>query len=325
MARSLLTICSAAIALTLPALGPDASAQTRSGTPGQAVDHFNEGASLYKRGEVALACRAFEQSYREDAAPGTLFNMAVCHEAEGFLADAYRELDLLARRAEAAGRTEQAATVRKREERLQPQLARIDLVHLAARRAEVTGISLDDAPVLPEDWGRPLYVTPKAHVLHFRYGDGTEHDEHTAVLVAGSTTAVAMDRPAPGASLVAAAPAPSTRRTAAYVTGGAGVALLAAGGVFGVLTIVAKHDADGTCPALGCPDHGKQQAAYDELSQARTDATLSTVGIVAGGAAVAAGLVLLLTGGHADARPAAWTFVPAGDTHGAGLRVEASF
>jgi hypothetical protein len=328
----------AAATLTLVASATGARAESPAApSPGSAGDHFNEAMSLFRQGETASACRAFELSYREDAAPGTLFNMAVCHEKEGLFADAYRELDQLARRAEAVGRSEQAASIRARELSLQPKLARIDLVHRASPRAEVTGITLDTAPLLPEDWGRPLYVTPRVHTLHFRYADGSEQERTTGELTAGSVTALPVEqaappRPSSAATVAPARPPPVSpvRRTVAYAVGASGLALVAAGGVLGGLAFVKRHAADGDCPA-GCMLPSQQKTAYQDRSDGKTYATFSTVGFSVGGAALVSSVVLFLTHGSSDtpraggAPSSAWSVTPEGHPGGAGLDLEGSF
>ena len=53
---------------------------------------FQEGKALLDRGEVPAACRKLEESVRLDRLPGSLLNLALCHEAEGRVATAWGEL-----------------------------------------------------------------------------------------------------------------------------------------------------------------------------------------------------------------------------------------
>jgi hypothetical protein len=83
----------------------------------------------------------------------------------------------------------------------------------------------------------------------------------------------------------------STQRTIGLVTGGVGIAGLAVGTVFGVLASSSWKSAENDCPAkAGCPSN-----AVNERSTALTDATLSTVGFIAGGVLAATGVVLFFT------------------------------
>ncbi len=85
-------------------------------------------------------------------------------------------------------------------------------------------------------------------------------------------------------------------RTLGIVTGGVGVAGIAVGTVFGLLASSAwnraRSDCGGTTLAR-CPNHA---GAVDEHGTTVTDATISTVGFVAGGALIAGGVALFVLG-----------------------------
>ena len=84
-----------------------------------------------------------------------------------------------------------------------------------------------------------------------------------------------------------------TRRTLGWVTLGVGVAGLAFGGVTGALAAKKHSTLSGECPSGVCP-----QSASSDLSSYHTLGTLSTVGLIAGGALAAGGLVLVLLPTH---------------------------
>src|SRR5258706_7643021 len=52
---------------------------------------YQKGRQLMTEGKFAEACPKFGESYRLDAATGTLLNLASCHEAEHKLATAWLE------------------------------------------------------------------------------------------------------------------------------------------------------------------------------------------------------------------------------------------
>jgi hypothetical protein len=114
------------------------------------------------------------------------------------------------------------------------------------------------------------------------------------------------------------APAPGTGRgvrSLGLVLGGAGVAGVVVGGVFGALTITSWGSANGECPThAGC----SSQASQDR-SNALSFATVSTVAFVAGGALLVGGLTVYLTAPK-DAAPAARVDLAPG-----GLTLRATF
>jgi hypothetical protein len=93
------------------------------------------------------------------------------------------------------------------------------------------------------------------------------------------------------------------QRTLGFIAGGLGVGLLAAGGVFGGLTILAHSDYEKNCGSnIGAPAGKCNQQGVDGQSDAAMKGTLSTVFFAAGGAAVALGAVLFLTAPSASAQ-----------------------
>lgn len=316
---------------------PRPAAQTApAATP--AADHFNQARSLFERGETASACRMFERSYAEDAAPGTLYNLALCYEREGRIADAYRQYDELASRAEAAGRADKAAGIRQRANALVPRLSRIDLVHRADAVAGVTGLSIDGTVFLADLVKRPVYLAPGKHVLAIQHANGVTVTRTTDALVAGRSQRIEMEDPAalPDTPMGPEANAPLVvhegividrpKRIAAYVTGATGAALLAAGTVLGALAIHEKSVFQNLCPDNQCNSSTPLQTAYDDRSKARVDANLATVGLIAGGAAVATAVYFFVTSRETrDASAAGFLLAPSTNGHGAGMQLGTRF
>jgi hypothetical protein len=130
-------------------------------------------------------------------------------------------------------------------------------------------------------------------------------DAHVTVSLANDDQAVAVQTqttPPPQVTATTAPPAEeptsnngSVQRTLGWVGVGVGVAGLAVGGIFGLTAMSKASEAsnDGckgsTC--TGAHAGAGVQATKDGL----TDATISTVGFVAGGVLAAAGVVLVLT------------------------------
>lgn len=106
-------------------------------------------------------------------------------------------------------------------------------------------------------------------------------------IVFGSAPTVGPVTPDDGAQASGGMPA---QRVVALVAGGVGVAGLAAGGVFGVMAMQKKQEAEKVCPH-DCPDQG----GVDKWHTATTFGTVSTIAFAAGGALVAGAAVLWFT------------------------------
>ena len=113
----------AAIEFPVPALaGPSASARAL------ATQLFDQARALLADGNAALACPRFAESQRLDPSPGTLLNLANCHEVEGKTASAWTELNEALAVAEREGQTERAAFAQQHIAALVPRLSRLVVV-----------------------------------------------------------------------------------------------------------------------------------------------------------------------------------------------------
>ena len=165
-------------------------------------------------------------------------------------------------------------------------------------------VTLDDKPFATRLDGSATPVDPGPHKLHFEGPDGTQLDQHVVMRegVKNQNIAVVLGQASPAAPLVAAPPtaAPATvppapappppeksgpLRTVGWVVGAVGVAGLGLGTGFGVKAISDKNGAQ--CDPSGACQPGP-------LADARTSATVSTVGLVAGGVLLAAGAAFVL-------------------------------
>jgi hypothetical protein len=83
-----------------------------------------------------------------------------------------------------------------------------------------------------------------------------------------------------------------TQQTAAYIVGGIGVAGLIVGSIFGVRSILKHNESDRFC---GKDDTCIHERGVSAMEEARLAGDISTVAFIAGGLALGAGTVLLLT------------------------------
>jgi hypothetical protein len=171
-------------------------------------------------------------------------------------------------------------------------------------------ITVDGKPFAGKLLGEAVPVDPGVHVFHFETASGAKGDQQLLVREGVKNQAITVTvaaapgpaptptpTPTPGvpASPPPAAPAapdhetPATGaapwRTIGFVAGGVGAAGLALGAVFGVLAMNHKNDAQ--CDATNACKPGP-------LSDARSAATVSTIGFVAGGVLAAGGVALVL-------------------------------
>jgi hypothetical protein len=105
------------------------------------------------------------------------------------------------------------------------------------------------------------------------------------VLTAPSTTPAGSERPSRGWG---------TQKIVGLTAGGLGVAGIAVGSVFGLLTFSAVSAQKAACPASGAACTDRASAASDHSSGA-TDGAVSTVAFIAGGALLVAGVALFFT------------------------------
>lgn len=117
-----------------------------------------------------------------------------------------------------------------------------------------------------------------------------------------------------------------TQRLLGFVAGGVGLAGIALGSVFGVMTLSEKSQQMTACPSSTCGSAGHAQA-LDDHSAGLTDSTISTVGFVAGGVLLVGGVLLLLTGGHSSESVATSgiSVVPSVGSGGGGMWLKVNF
>src|SRR5579871_1156987 len=111
-------------AILLSAAGAVAKADSKGS---EADTLFEEGVKLLEAHRTHEACVLLERSLKIDPAPGTLQNLAICHEEEGKTGRAYAEFVQLAEEAARTGQRAREALGRQRAMALVARLARLDL------------------------------------------------------------------------------------------------------------------------------------------------------------------------------------------------------
>lgn len=272
---------------------------------------FQEGRRLVAEKRYEEACPKLAESHRIDPGIGTLLYLADCHELAGHHASAwaaFREAEGLAKR---AGQEDRATSAAKRAAALEPKLVRVTLRLRTAPpglTVKHNGLALSTALLgvpLPVDKGSHTFelAAPgkKARVVRVTVElssieqDVPELEDEAAPAVASS--APPPPRAIPPASRApnvepSAAPAPAKEsRALTYAAFGVGGVGLIVGTVFGLSAKNAWDKSRNNCrEGRFCNDEGLSQ-----IDQAKSRATLSTVGFAVGIVGVGVGATLLLT------------------------------
>jgi hypothetical protein len=256
---------------------------------------------------------------------------------DGKLSDARRELQVCSDsacppivRSDCAERLDEL-------ERAQPTIL-FDVKDATGADLIAVKVTLDGQPVNDKLVGTALRVDPGEHTFTFA-APGRDPLKRTFVIkegekgrrepvVIGSPEATAqVPISVPTKTELEPAPAPSpaglgTQKILGLTAGGLGVAGIAVGSVFGVMTFSAASAQKSDCASSKlCPNPG--QAASDHSSGV-TDSAVSTAGFIVGGALLVAGITLFFTArsGHPASR---LELYPVWGTHGSSLLVRGAF
>ena len=308
-------------------LAADAHAQSTGATAEQL---FRDANALLARGQTHDACAKFAESEKLDPQLGTLLNLATCHEKEGKVATAWSEYSELVDQAGKQKDQKRLTYGRKKVAELESQLPHLTL-RVPAGTAE---LRLDGVVLGQGAWSSSLPVDPGDHELAYT-APGKKPGSLHATAVKGAAAVVVLplliDEPVATPAVLAVAPPPVAIdqpppaetheghpwRTAGFVVGGVGVVGLGLGATFGALALGSKSTVTQDCTGNRCPPGGLSAA-----SSAKSQATVSTIGFVAGGVLAAAGLTLVLVGGKGERSIG---LAPATLTHGGGLATYGTF
>lgn len=295
-----------AVSVTL-ALGAQATGSaradvaTRSGEDvARAEARFHAGEQFFDAKQYEAACSAFEESERLDPQLGTLLNLAFCQERMGRTATAWHEYSVGAMWADQRGQHDRAAWALRRAVEVGRKVP-IVLLEVPVAAAGYT-IELDGIAVAPSAWGTPLSVDPGEHVV--RVSSRGRRGRQIALQVPEGpvTQGLAIPTLQVGTELTAepwsepALPPEASRGTSGRLVFGLaaiglGVAAVGVGSYFGVRTFTKKNDASSHCVGTECDATGVMLQ-----DDAHRSATASTVAFAIGGAALAVGTWLALTG-----------------------------
>jgi hypothetical protein len=145
--------------------------------------------------------------------------------------------------------------------------------------------TLDRAPIAS---GSTIAIDGGAHTITVRASCKKSWEENLSIAPRGAlheVNVVLVDDPSCGGALAARAEGgrPRQHRTLAWIAGGAGIAALGTGSVFGLLALGHRSDLDGLCRDYpnGCVDSRRTdvESTYDAV---QTTGLVSTIGFAAG-------------------------------------------
>ncbi len=199
-----------------------------------------------------------------------------------------------------------------------------DIKDAAGRDLANVRLGVDGAPYTDKLGGAAIALDPGDHEFRFEVVDQTPVVRHFVLregeknrrepIVIGSAVAAATPPPSPRPTATPPPPttpppattAPpatpptaqpeasggSSQKTIGIVVGVAGLGGIVLGSAFGAIASSKWSSSHSECPAPGCAQHAQAVADHDSASSA---ATVSTIGFVAGGVALAAGAILFFT------------------------------
>jgi hypothetical protein len=258
-----------------------------------ATSLFKEGKALIQGGEIARACRKFEESQRLDPGGGTLLNLAVCHEKEGRSATAWAEFVEALSLARREGRDDRVKLAREHVAALEPDLSKMLIVVPPSVDRPDLAIKRDGDLLGRPAWGAAMPVDPGEHLIEASAPGKVPWSVRVKVGVARDVNTVVLPQ------LKDARPRPRGlgRRTAGFVAGGVGVVWVGVGSFFGLRAFAKRRQSDKQCPGGRC-----SESAVALNDEAKTAADLSTASFIVGAAGLGLGTYLLLSGGESAPR-----------------------
>lgn len=276
---------------------------------------FAQGNQHAQDGDYAGALTRFQAAYAKYPNVKILLNIGTMMQQLGRNAEAVNAYDAYQRDPSAdPGRRRE---VEKLLASLDTQVAKLNVV---VDDPEAT-VLVDGNAVAMQDGKVVMRIMPGSHTITAKRRDG-KPTVTDIVAVAGKETNVSMhvarpDRPVDPAPTVvdAAESAPNGRRTAGFVSGGIGLAGLAAGGITGIVSLLDHGAVRSACPSR----RGCSQDIVDQAARGESLSMVSTVAFAVGVVGAGAGIYLVLSSKAAETAPRVG-FVVAPGGGGIGLR-----
>lgn len=259
---------------------------------------FKEGKRLLAERQIPEACRKFESSYRIDPAPGTLLNLAMCHEQEGKLATAWGEFNESLQIAKKNNRTDRAKIAREHISAIEPLLSRFVLVVPEGAAKIGMTVDMDAVPLEEGAWGTAIPIDAGDHKAIVR---APKHKtwEKTITVEHGKVATLVI----PKLEKIPDAVPPDRGNKQKKIIGisalGGSAVFLGLGAFFGARAVSYGSQVSAECPTLVC-----DARTWEKIDAGRDAALASNVLIGLGVAAAATGTVLLIASQPSNEPPA---------------------
>jgi hypothetical protein len=296
-----------------------ATTPARSQQESVAESLFRQGREEMKRGEPALACPKFEESYRLDPSAGTLLNLGLCEAALGHTATAWTKLHQFLDVAPDGDARLRLA--RENIAKLETQLSWVQLV--VDQSVEPLVVQLDDVELRDVSLSQAVPVNPGDHSVRVSLQSGESNETRFQIRAAEKLNVTVplpsrrslpessfrpplltptVEPPPSGTPARVAKRAPTPKngngeRAVAYTLGAIGATGLVTSGIFGLLALRDKNVARAHCPHRECQD----QTGLDAVQSGARNETVSTAAFVVGAVGVATGAALLWHAGRVTA------------------------
>jgi hypothetical protein len=246
--------------------GPALAAEPGESNEARAERLFRSGIENFDAGRHREACADFSESLKLGPKLGTLLNLALCHEAVGKVATAWREFQHGAAWAAQNNQRDRHDFAMEHLRNLQTRLPRV-VLHLPATTT-LSSVEVDGEPLPATHWYLPLYLDPGEHAVAVD-APGKKRTTVTFRVTSSPTdqlvkvSALVDDESieSPEAEPSSAPPdrkGPSGRRLAGFATLGVGAAGLAVAATFGILALGKMGSASDRCIGDVCDPEGVQ-------------------------------------------------------------------
>jgi hypothetical protein len=277
----------------------------------RAREQFGQALALQTAGDWAGALALLKDVAAVKSTPQVRFNMALCEEKLGRLVAALGDYELAAADARAQNADQVAEEVEGRLELLRQRIPKITVRRGSG--AEAAEVSLDGVSIGDQVVGTPMPTDPGPHTVEAKAPGYKPFRKSLRLAEQQAETMEIVLEPEPvppAAALGAGAGRGSARRSPVfgYVVGGIGIASLGASGVFFGLRAAKISDLDKACPNHTCPSTEQQS----DIDAGKLYTTVANVTLAVGIAAVAGGLVLVLTSGPSTEPSVALAPAPGG-------------